>query len=66
MDINQLLHNHQLAKLNAQFAFLREDRETNFDLVRHYAKRITAWRESAGLSDAGWPSNERLRTVNSG
>lgn len=55
MNLNQLLHNHQRAKMNARQARSKEDRETYFDLVGYYAKRITDWRRAQGLSDIGWP-----------
>jgi len=65
MNVNQLLHNHQLAKLMAQHADSRKDRDVNFDLVSHYTKQITAWRRAEGLSDTGWPQDERpCRSVN--
>ncbi len=55
MDLNQLLYNHQLAMLNAQQASSCERRESHFDLVVYYAKRIRAWRDAKGLSGVGWP-----------
>ena len=58
MNVNQLLHNHQLAKLKAQHAPSRADREVNSDLISHYARQITAWRKSDGLSATGWPHAE--------
>lgn len=58
MNVNQLLHNHQLAKLKAQHAHSRKDRDVNFDLVGHYAEQITAWRKAEGLSEIGWPRDE--------
>lgn len=59
MNLNQLLHSHQLAKLNVQQAKSCEDREAYTDLVGHYAMRITDWRSAKGLSDIGWPRDER-------
>ena len=59
MTLNQLLYNHQLAKLNAQSAASRVDQETYFDLVGPYAKRITDYRRANGLSETGWPRDER-------
>jgi ribosome-binding protein aMBF1 (putative translation factor) len=58
MDINKLLHRHQLAKLKAQHAPSRQDRATNCELVGRYAERITAWRTAEGLPGAGWPQND--------
>lgn len=60
MNLNQLLHNHQRAKMNARQARSKGGRETYFDLVGYYAKRITDWRRAQGLSDIGWPRDERL------
>lgn len=59
MAINELLYDHQLAMLNAQRAQSLEDRDTYLDLVGYYAKRITAWRRANGLSETGWPRDER-------
>lgn len=59
MNLNQLLHNHQLAKLNAQQAQSCEDQETKLDLVGHHAQCIIDWRRSKGLSEIGWPHDER-------
>ncbi|WP_169053585.1 hypothetical protein [Alteraurantiacibacter aquimixticola] len=55
MDMNQLLYNHELAKLNAKRAILLDDRKTYFDLVNHYAKRIAEYRTARGLPRTGWP-----------
>ncbi len=60
MDLNQLLYNHQLAKLNAGHTPPGGDRDTYFDLVGYYARRITEWRRANGLSEIGWPRDERL------
>ena len=59
MSLNQLLYNHQLAKLNAQTAISQADRATYSELVGHYAQRITDYRRAHGLSDTGWPRDER-------
>ena len=58
MDLNQLLDNHQLAKMNAKRSSSDEDRSTYFDLVSYYAKRIEAWRRNAGLPAATWMQNK--------
>ncbi len=55
MDLNQLLYNHQLAMINAQRVTSGEPRDSHFDLVVYYAKRIKAWRDAKGLSGIGWP-----------
>ena len=59
MDINKLLHDHQLAKLMAQYSPLRVDRAVNWELAGRFAERITAWRSAGGLSREGWPRDER-------
>lgn len=56
MDMNQLLYNHQLAMLNVQFPRSGANCLSQFDLVGHYAGRISAWRLSKGLSVTGWPT----------
>lgn len=61
MSINQLLHHHQLAQMNAGQARSATDRETYFDLVGYYAKRIGQWRRAQGLTDAGWPGAREQR-----
>lgn len=59
MNVNQLLHNHQLAKLKAQHTHSRAEREANSGLISHYARQIAAWRKLEGLSESGWPRAER-------
>lgn len=59
MDLNQLLYNHQLAKMNASRSASNEDRETYFDLVGYYEKRIATFKSSVGLSATGWLQQER-------
>lgn len=59
MDVNRLLHNHQLARLNAQYATSFTDREENTNLTGHYAAQLTAWRKAHGLPNSGWPRDER-------
>jgi hypothetical protein len=65
MDMNQLLYNHQLAKLNAQHSLSDQCRKSSFDLVGHYAGMIAAWRRANGLSQTGWPRNECRDAVHS-
>ena len=60
MDLNQLLYNHQVAKMNATRSASRADRETYFDLVGYYEKRIAAFRKDAGLSATTWLQRELL------
>ena len=59
MNVNQLLHNHQLVKLKAQYALSHEEREVNSDLISHYAPKITPCRRFEELSGTGWPHVQR-------
>lgn len=55
MPVNDLLAQHQLARLNAQNATSEEERAAFADLEAYYAARITAWREALELPQTGWP-----------
>lgn len=55
MDLNQLLYDHELAKLHAKRAILPVDRNTSSELADHYASQIAAYRKSHGLPDTRWP-----------
>jgi len=55
MNVNRLLHDHQVASIMAQYAHSRVDREAHGKRVGEHAKRISDWRRSAGLSATGWP-----------
>ena len=57
--MNQLLHNHQVAMLQAQHAQSPLHRETSLGLVGHFARQITDWRDTEGLPGTGWPRDER-------
>ena len=63
MDLNQLLYNLQLAKLNARRAASMEDRKTYFDLVTHYEKRVSAYRREHGMSETSWLRDEGPRNA---
>lgn len=54
MDLNQLYANHQRALVNAWRSEGREDRQTSFDLVEYYAKRIGQYRDDADLPRYHW------------
>ncbi|MEE4155518.1 MAG: hypothetical protein V2I27_15270 [Erythrobacter sp.] len=51
MDLNQLLYNHQVALMNQRGSTVRADRETYFDLVEYYAKRIRDTRRVSGAGE---------------
>ncbi len=53
MDLNELLHAHQLAAMKARKANNVDERQNQFDLIALYAKRIRLLRKSDGL-----PHNE--------
>ena len=59
MDMNQLLYNHQLAKMQASEVPAGNDHAGLNALVDHHAGQITAWRRTNGLPEAGWPHDER-------
>jgi hypothetical protein len=50
MDLNQLLHQQQIALINATFAVHDSRAGSRFDLVEHYGRRIRALREKLGVS----------------
>ncbi|MCJ2181032.1 hypothetical protein [Novosphingobium album (ex Hu et al. 2023)] len=56
MDLNQLLFHHQLALIQLDTPDVQTGkRQRQFDLVRHYEKRITRLREEMGVSRyPGW------------
>ena len=56
MDLNQLLFHHQLALIQLDTPDVQAGkRQRQFDLVRHYEKRITRLREVMGVSRyPGW------------
>jgi hypothetical protein len=58
MDLNQLLHQHQRALMNADGAASLEDRQSYFDLVGYYASRIRKFRERLGLPRYHWPERQ--------
>lgn len=68
MDLNQLLYQHQRALMNERESAGREDRNTYFDLVEYYAKRIREHRQNIGRGKHRWalpPQNENsvMRTI---
>ncbi len=58
MDLNELYFHHQLAIMNSNTARSVDDRNTYFDLVEYYAKRIRKSRDDAGIPRVSW--NEGL------
>lgn len=58
MTLEQLIRNHELAKANAARSTSAEERETYFDLVAYYAKRIRAAQSRSGRHLTDWLDNE--------
>ena len=56
MDLNQLLYHHQIALIHASQQNVPHGGSSQFDLVRHYAKRIRVYRSEHGLSQ--YPSDK--------
>ena len=60
MPMNQFLFDHQLAAMKADRSGCVEDRVDAADLMGARAKQLAEWRKANGLSDLGWPADERL------
>ncbi|MEE1878204.1 hypothetical protein [Altererythrobacter litoralis] len=60
MDLNQLLYQHQIAAMNQQHSRSTDDRETYFNLVEYYSKRIREFRAGAGLPRYVWPDQSLI------
>ena len=61
MDLEQLVYNHELAIRNAKRAIRMQDRETYFDLVGHYARRISDLRRGQVLPAVAWSHEDQSR-----
>lgn len=59
MKLEQLMRNHELAKANAARSISDEERETYFDLVAYYAKRIRTVQSRADRHATDWLDDER-------
>ena len=59
MPMNKFLFDHQLAAMKADRAGSLEERKQAFELMGKRAKRMADWRKTNGLSDTGWPTDER-------
>ena len=58
MTLEQLIRNHELAKANATRSTSAEERETYFDLVAYYAKRIRETKNGDGRYVVDWSPDE--------
>lgn len=59
MPMNKFLYDHQLAVMKADGSGTAEERNATANLVGSRAKRMADWRKANGLSNAGWPQDER-------
>ncbi|MEL1249278.1 hypothetical protein [Aurantiacibacter gilvus] len=57
--MNKFLYDHQLAAMQADGSGPVELRKGVDDQVGEKAMRIADWREANGLSNLGWPRDER-------
>jgi hypothetical protein len=59
MPMNQFLFDHQLAAMKVDRSGSAEERKIAFEAMGARAKRIAGWRKTNGLSNLGWPRDER-------
>lgn len=59
MPMNQFLFDHQIAAMKVDKSGSAEDRKHAIDLLGGRAKRMADWRKKNGLSELGWPKDER-------
>ena len=60
MPMNQFLFDHQLAAMKVDRSGSAEERTESVDQLGGRAKRIAEWRKANGLSNQGWPRDERI------
>ena len=60
MPMNQFLVDHQLAAMKVDRSGSAEERKEALEAMGVRANRIAKWRKANGLSDLGWPHDERL------
>ncbi|ABC62357.1 hypothetical protein [Erythrobacter litoralis] len=58
--MNRFLFDHQLAAMKVDRSGSADERMRAADLLGGRAKRIADWRKANGLSELGWPREERL------
>ncbi|XUU59966.1 hypothetical protein ACRAQ6_10350 [Erythrobacter sp. HA6-11] len=59
MPMNQFLFDHQVAAMKVDRSGSPEERKEISELIGTRAKRIAEWRKANGLSNQGWPRDER-------
>ncbi|QUL39132.1 hypothetical protein [Erythrobacter sp. JK5] len=57
--MNQFLFDHQLAAMKADRSGTAEERTEAAEQLGARAERIAGWRKANGLSNRGWPRDER-------
>ncbi len=66
MPMNRFLFDHQLAAMKVDRSGSAEERKQAIDLMGGRAKRIAEWRRANGLSNLGWPRDQRHRAHKEG
>jgi hypothetical protein len=56
VDLNELLHQHQIAGIKARMSGHEAERQNHLDLAAAYADRIHALREDTGAVQYSWPA----------
>ena len=59
MPMNQFLFDHQLAAIKVDRSGSADERAQAVELLGGRAERIAEWRKARGLSNLGWPHDER-------
>ena len=59
MPMNKFLFDHQRAAMEADRSGSAEERKEAAELLGKRAKRMVDWRKTNGLSELGWPTDER-------
>jgi len=59
MPMNKFLLDHQLAAMKVDRSGSSAERKEAADVMGGRAKRMAEWRKANGLSDLGWPHDER-------
>ena len=59
MPMNQFLFDHQLAAMKVDRSGSAEERKEISEQIGMRAKQLAEWRKANGLSNQGWPRDER-------
>ena len=58
VDLNEQLHQHQVAAIKARMSGHEAERQSHFDLVSVYAERIRALRQESNVVQYSWPAGQ--------